>query len=185
MIDRKLIDYLPPILRDISEYKAILDDTEKDALYEKIDLLQKNQFIETSSEIGIKRWEKLLKLNPKGDLSLDERKFIISAKLNERLPYTITVLKERLTEICGSEKNYTIEADFNKYTMKVLVHIPNKNYVNEVSELMRDVIPANIDLLTSTKYNQHFNLAKYNHAELKQYTINQIRNEILHGDKYN
>lgn len=185
MIDRKLIDYLPPILRDITEYKAILNDTEMNNIYDAIDLLIQNQFIDTCTEDGVKRWEKLLRLKPKGNLSLDDRKFTILTKLNERLPYTITVLKERLTEICGSEENYTIETDFNNFYMKVLVRIPNKNHINDVSELLKLVIPANINLMCSIKYNQHYNLAKYSHKELKQYTIYQIRNEILHGNKYN
>lgn len=187
MHERRLIDYLPNILKEIDEYKHILaaGETEIQLLFAAKNDVLKNQFIEDSTEIGVKRWEKMLEINPKNTLTLNERKFTILTKLNEELPYTLITLNNRLLNLCGSEDNYSITINYNDYYIKVLVGLRAKSNFNDIVNLLENIIPANMIIDCIVKYNQHINLAKYTHKELSQYNIMQIKEDVLHGNKYN
>ncbi len=186
MHERRLIDYLPNILKDIKEYEDILNagETEIELLFNAKNEILKNQFIESSTELGIKRWEKMLDITPKGDLSLDERKFTILVKLNEELPYTIPTLHERLLNLCGSTENYSLKISYDEFYIDVMIGLRAKNNFNDVVTLLNNIVPANMIINCIIKYNQHTNLAKYTHKELSTYSILQVREEVLHGNKY-
>lgn len=175
MYERKLIDYLPNVLKEIEEYKAILNDVEITLLWNKIDNALSDQFIDSMGENGVKRWEKILNIIPKGTLTLDERKFTIMTRLNEELPFTYTVLNERLLNLCG-ENNYIIDLQHNKFYIKILIALKAKNNYDDVVSMLNRIIPANMKVECIIKYNQHINLAKYTHKHLSDYTIYQLRN---------
>jgi hypothetical protein len=99
--DRLLIQYLPDVLKDVREYQALMfsEQPEFSALYTQISGLLNNQFVETSDEYGVKRWEKMLKIVPKSTCTLDERKFNILSKFSERLPYTYRIVRRGQLQI--------------------------------------------------------------------------------------
>ena len=162
MYERKLIDYLPNILKEITEYKIIQNDSlqpEVNLAWQCTDKLLLDQFIETMAESGVKRWEKLLNIIPKGTLSLDERKFTIYTKLNENLPFTERMLEERLLNLCG-KNNYSITLKENEYYIKILIGLKARNNYDDVIELVNRIIPCNMKVVCQLKYNQHVSLAK-------------------------
>ena len=61
-METRLISYLPPILQNIEEFKALYgtEDYEIDDLYAALEILLKDQFVHEATENGIKRWEKIL-----------------------------------------------------------------------------------------------------------------------------
>lgn len=186
MYERKLIDYLPNILKKITEYKIIQNDClqpEITLAWQCKDDVLLNQFIESMNEVGVRRWENMLNIIPKGDLSLDERKFTIYTRLNENLPFTYRVLEERLLNLCG-KNNYSITLKENDYYIKILIGLKAKNNYDDVIDLLNRIIPANMKVVCQIKYNQHVSLAKYTYKELSQYTILQLKEEVLHGNKY-
>lgn len=186
MYKRKLIDYLPNVLKEIKEYQIIQNDSlqpEITLAWECTDRLLLDQFIDTMSENAVKRWEKMLKIIPKGNLTLDERKFTIYTRLNENLPYTLRVLEERLFNLCGKD-NYSIELNENEYYIKVLVGLKAKNNYDEVVKFLHRVIPANMLIECIIKYTQHKHLSQYTHKHLSQYTNSQLREGILDGNTY-
>jgi hypothetical protein len=177
MYERKLIEYIPHILRDVKEYKAIITDGEEPEivlLWNAIDNALKDQFIQDATENGISRWEKMLKITPKATANLDERRFTVLSKINEQLPFTITSLKEQLSSLCG-EDGYSVELDSNAYKLKVLIGLEVQSKYNDVVALLKRVVPANLIIEASLKYNQHKYLNSFKHSTISDHTHSEIR----------
>ena len=80
MYHKELIKYIPYMLQDIREYKAILEDGEQekiDILWQNLEDTLNNQFVESANEAGVRRYEKILNISPKTTATLEERKFTI------------------------------------------------------------------------------------------------------------
>ncbi len=176
----ELISYLPDVIRDIREFREICkagDDELAELDIRLADIVSDN-FIETLTESGCERWEAVMHISPKATDSLADRRFRILAQLNEQLPYTFRGLLRQLSALCG-EQGYTVSIDNDNYTLKVLVALEAKNCFDEVARLLERVVPANLIIQLSLKYNRHEVLAAYTHSELSRLTHEQLRNEVL------
>ena len=73
-MERKLIDYLPYVIRDYAEFQGIMgsEQPEIEKAWNTTDDLLNNQFIPTAGNMGLSRWEKILGITPKGTDSLEE-----------------------------------------------------------------------------------------------------------------
>lgn len=180
VLDRTLISYLPPFMREYSQLQAVFaaEQAEVEALWNACETALNDQFVGDATANGVGRWEKILKITAKPSDSLADRKFRILVKLNEQLPYTFTTLKKSLTDICGRD-GYTMALDAAGYSLTVKVNLANKNNFEDVSELLGKVVPANIILRLELLYNQHSELGKFTHARLHGRTHYQLRNEVL------
>ena len=181
MYERTLIDYLPHIIRDVKEYKAIMNDAEQPEMvdsWQAIDDALNDQFIVDSTEYGVSRWEKILGIVPQATLTLDERKFTILARINEQLPFTIRTLEESLKSLCG-KNGYMIQLKANEYILIVKVALVAKQNFNDVQKLLERVVPANMIINLSIIYNTHQVLSVFTHQELSAFTHYELRNEVL------
>lgn len=177
MYKRKLIDYLPTVIRETREYKAILNDgeeTEVISLWDSLDNAFKDQFIQDATEYGISRWEKLLKITPKATANLDERRFTILTKINEQLPFTMANLKEQLRALCGDD-GYSVELDADAYTLNVEIALAAKSMQNDAILLLQRVCPANLVVNVALKYNQYSTIMGFRHNQLSGFTHNEIK----------
>lgn len=184
-MSRLLINYLPEFLREVREYKAILHDAvqpEIDELFRFNERMLNNQFIETSDEYGVSRWEKMLKIVPQATTSLNDRKFAILTRMNEQLPYTMTSLKQRLESLCGKE-GYSVELDANNYKLKVGVALTSRSSFKDVELMLEKVVPANMVLEVTLIYEQHENWTAHTHQQLSAYTHEQLRNGVNNNGK--
>lgn len=175
-----ILKYIPPVIRDYKEYKAIAIalNPELNLLWQAIEDTLNDQFILDATENGIKRRESILKIIPKDTDTLDERKFRLIARENEKLPYTYRALQQRLINLCGAD-GYSLEVNNSTFTIKVRVALTNKSNYDDVSILIDKMAPENMIIDLSLLYNQHSTLAKFTHAQLSAYTQSQIRNEVL------
>lgn len=181
MYNRKLIEYIPPFLRNVKEYNIILENSEQPEMILLWDALNNglnDQFVIDATENGVSRWEKILGIVPKATLTLNERKFTILTKINEQLPFTITTLKEQLKNLCG-EDGYVLTLNGDNYTLDVKVALTAINNFEDVKSLLQRVVPANLVVTLSLKYNQQELLTKYTHEQLQAYTHYDLRNEVL------
>jgi hypothetical protein len=181
MYDRNLIEYLPEFLRSVKEYEAILtlaEQPEMVELWKAEENALNDQFVVDSTEYGVSRWEKILGIVPKATDSLDVRKFSILTRINEQLPFTITTLKEQLKSLCG-EDGYEVNLDASKFILSVKVALTAKSNFDDVNSLLKRVVPANLVVDLSLKYNKNNVLKAYTHGQLESYTHNQLRNEAV------
>lgn len=185
MYERTLIEYLPHIIRDVREYKAIMNDAEQPEMvdvWQSVDDALNDQFILDATENGVSRWEKILGIVPQATLSLDERKFTILTRINEQLPFTLRTLEESLKSLCGAD-GYAVQLKANQYILIVKVALVAKSNYKDVEQLLSRIVPANMIVQLSIIYNTHEVLKDYIHQELKAYTHYQLRNEVLtHGN---
>ena len=173
-MDRKLIDYLPTFSRDFREMKAIMqtEQPEFEMAWENAENLLADQFITTATINGVKRWEKIFELKPKITDTLEERRFAVLSKFNDRPPYTLDALKNILNALCGPE-GYTLNMDYNSYTLSVKLEIGNESNYDTVLNLLETMLPANI-VKRVTMFNTYQMLEGYTYEELEQYTYEQL-----------
>lgn len=178
---RRLIDYLPPVIKDVREYQAIMTDGEQaevSALWDAADAAFNDQFINSATLNGVERWEKILGIKPKGTDILDARKFRILSRLNEQLPYTLPVLKNMLQSLCG-EDGYSVEVQNELYALKVKIALVAKSNFDDVDVLLKRVVPANMIIELQLKYNTWGTLKEFTWGFLKTKTWKEIKDEVL------
>jgi len=178
MIDIK--EYWPPIIREIKEFRKIaeIENPELEKLWQEIESIVDDQFIETATERGIARREKILNVVPFADDTLESRRFRVQSIWNDKLPYTYRVLLERLDSLCGPD-GYVMELNAGEYSLCIKLEITTKRMFDEVVRITRQMVPANIVITVELKYNQHLTLANFTHEQLSQYTHYQLRNEVI------
>lgn len=161
--DRKLIHYLPSFMQEYKEIKEIMkaEQSEIDLLWIAAEGVFADQFIEDATENGVKRWESMLGISPKGTDTLDERKFRILSKLNQELPYTLRKLEQVLTTLCGPD-GYSIELNAAKYNIEVKLGIANHNNYGEVERILKAMIPANLTQVVTLLFNRWENVKNDN-----------------------
>lgn len=179
-MERKLINYLPRFMQEYEETKKVMEteQVEIDTLWTAADNTLNNQFITDATEYGVKRWESMMKISPKGTDTLDERKFRILAELNQQLPYTFRQLEQMLTTMCGAD-GYSMTVKPNEYHIEVKLALINKNNYQDVENILAKVIPANMTQYVQIMYNTNAVVGQFTHENLKAYTYYQVRNEVL------
>lgn len=178
--NRLLIDYLPLYMQEYLEMQRIMDaeQPEFDFLWVACENALSDQFILDATEYGVMRWENMLDITPKDTDTLDERKFRILVRLNQELPYTMTRLKEALTNLCGAD-GFTIDLQPNEYHIEIKLAIGHHSNYQEVVDLLKKMIPANMTQYVKLMYNTHNMINLYRHMDLAAYTHNRIRSEVF------
>ena len=177
---KKLQDYLPPVLLKTYEFPLLFDteQPEIDRLHDAADAVLDAQFISTAGETAIARYEKIFGITPMDTDTLAERRFMVLAKINAQLPFSVRRLRQQLETLCGAD-GYKLELDGDRYTLTVKVALTAKRNQQAVEELLADVVPANMVCTTSLLYNQHSDLTRFTHAQLAALTHFAIREEVL------
>ena len=178
--NRLLIDYLPQYMQEYLEMQNVMgaEQPEFDLLWGACENALSDQFILDATEYGVMRWEDMLNITPKDTESLDERKFRILARMNQELPYTMTKLKEVLTNLCGAD-GFNIDLQPNLYHIEIKLAIGRHSNYQEVVNLLTKMIPANMTQYVKLMYNKNEMVNLYRHMDLSAYTHNQVRNEVL------
>lgn len=87
-LDRKLIDYLPPVLQQTREMQAVMEGEQPavaglwDAWKTVLDAL----FVRYANEQGLARWERMLGIRPRRDRQHGSAAVAVLARLNETAP---------------------------------------------------------------------------------------------------
>lgn len=149
-MDRHLLDYLPPVLKDVLEFQAInnANEPEISAAWDAVTLLLANQFLETADTNGVGVWESELRIHPKDTDSLETRKTRIKAMWNLEKPYTVPWLKNWLSNLCGPTGH---EETISNYTISIQLDynaLPDADSLAaEILDMLLVVRPANMQVL--------------------------------------
>jgi hypothetical protein len=179
-MDRKLIDYLPRILKDVREYKSIMvgEQPEIEDLWDALGAALDDQFIADATEYGIERYEGILSITPKAEDTIEDRRFRIQARFGEQLPYTFRTLKNRLIDLCG-EDGFTLELFNTTYTLKVRIELVVKSQYDSVENLLDRLVPANLVIDLDLRYNLYVDLEGELYSHWEYATYDELRNEVL------
>jgi uncharacterized protein YmfQ (DUF2313 family) len=174
-----LLDSLPQIYHPISDYRAISNVSGKEVcdLYQGVKRILDDNFISTSSEASISKWEKYLKLVPNGTDTLEERRFRILAKLNDYPPYTDQYLVNKLTELCGAG-NFSIKPDYNNYKLEIWFSLASTTNEDTILDVLKSLIPANIELSIMPFRSRYSELSAFTHDTLASYTHAEIETRV-------
>ena len=144
-------------IQETKEFQGISDaeDPEIAELKVKIPTLLDEEFIKTSTEIGISRREKLLYITPKKSDSLEDRRLAVEARWGKRTPITYRKLENILDSMITAEA-YDMTLFNDEYLLQVDLILENYKTVLEIRKMFRKLIPANLDLLAVmvTKLNE-------------------------------
>ena len=139
-MDRNLIEYLPAFLRDFREIKFLTDKEQEQAekLWQALESIWQNQFIETLDEVGCSRWEGILKIHHRGYRSLQERRNAIQSKMAEQRPFTMRTLRRTLTALCG-ENGFDVDLVPQDYALRIRVRVAAETTERDAQGLLRAV----------------------------------------------
>lgn len=155
MEPKRLIDYLPDVLKPFREFQEITgaEQLETDQLRQNIQTVFDNQFISTADADAIVRYEKIYNIVPFAGGTLDDRRFAILVKINSELPYTLRALRNKLDALCG-EDGYTFDLDYGNYTVMVKLELTAKYQFNNIKDTLAEMLPANLLIDLDLRYNQ-------------------------------
>jgi len=174
------MEYIPPALRQVREFAALIEAQEPELqdLWDGASAVLDEQFVETGSQAGLLRWEKLLGIAPKAADTLEMRRFQIMTRLILNTPYTLAQLTQILTALCG-EAGYSLTLEPDIYRLTVHIHMAEKEKYSAVEQLLQKMIPANLALTLSLEYNRHGQYAEGTHEALSAYTHLELREKVI------
>ncbi len=144
-----LVSYLPPFLAEFKEISTALEaeNPEFMLVWNAAERVLQNEFIETADEYGISRFEKLLKIAPQGDDSLEIRRSRVFNKWLSTLPYTVKMLIKKLTALCGGD-DFVIRKKFEQYEIHITTHLRHYSQIEMLKEMLDEMIPANMVIVS-------------------------------------
>jgi len=174
-----LIEYLPEFLRQVGEFKAVTEAEEKftETLFGRLDAALADQFAETAGEYGIRRIERIWGISATSGLTLEERRFTVTARLMEKMPFTMKTLRQMLVKLFG-ENGFILDLNPGRYTLRVLASRDSASGLREADALLKRFCPANLTVILSVRYARHFELSALSHKDLAEKTHFEIRNEV-------
>ena len=173
---KEYIKYLPEFLRDFSEINAIngAENTVLNDEWNRFCNIEKNQWIKTADDEGLKRYESMFGISSGGN-SLEVRRSALLVKYNNDFIYTYYMFINYLNNICG-EGNYDFEVNYGEYSVNINLGLSVKFLYNIVESYSRYIIPANMAINIKLKFNKHITLKHFTHKNLASYTHDSIRN---------
>ena len=151
--DVDLVSYLPPFIAEFREINSTLtaENPEFKIVWEAADRVLKNEFIATADEYGISRFERILKIYPSTEDTLESRRARVQARWFASLPYTWRMLLEKLISICG-ENGFTISKDFLFYKINLEVNLDIFGQAEELERLIEVMTPCNMVFDAQNKF---------------------------------
>lgn len=144
--DVDLVSYLPPFLQTYKEQTATLTaaNPEFSLVWNAVDRVLKNMFIETADEYGISHFEKMLNITPAVEASLELRRTKVKTRWLNKLPYTVNMLNSKLIELYG-EGTFSISA--NGYELSVVLYFQlegQEGQLEDLAQMIAGMVPAGV-----------------------------------------
>ena len=173
--------FLPKVVADSPEFKAlcVAENTEFTSyVWRLLNEMLINQFISTMEECGLAQWEKIFDIVQRLTDTYVDRRFRILTYLKGNRPYTDDKLDELLEELTGAD-GYTITRNYENYSIIVSVSLGVKSQRDAVADLMERIVPKNLLLTVTLKYNRHIDLQRYTHGYMRKWTHKNLREDVL------
>lgn len=151
-MDRKLMDYLPFVVREYAEFQGIMgaEQPEFERVWDAADELLDNQFIDTAAHAGLSKWEGLLGIRPRGTDTITARRIKVKAKLNTILPYTFRALLQKIATISNG-LNFDIWIENGSYLLQLYTEWDKQGQIDSLKTILKEMLPANIAVQSQNK----------------------------------
>lgn len=145
-----LVSYLPPFMQNYKETVATLEAENREfaIIWKATDKVLYNHFISTADEYGISRFEKLLGIFPTRDDTLESRRSRVQTKWFNIIPYTMKVLLQKLTVLCGDTSFILTNNFVEGYTMNLVTDLELYGQVEALEYIINTMIPLNIVVIS-------------------------------------
>ena len=173
-----MLDYLPTVLRDVRDFRCIMGVVQEVLmeLWRQERETENEYYLWTATERGLSRWEAILGLRPRAGSSLEERRQVILVRMSQAIPYCWQTLVALLTTLLGSREAFEIEIEGYRLTVWLSPHV--RRFYQEVWELLRLIVPANLGVEVVSVYNTHGQLSVMTHGAMGGHTHRQLRSDI-------
>lgn len=177
-IDLKV--YLPDVLKDVEELKAIIaaEDPEIEAIWQACEDSMNDQFISEATENGIARREKMLGITPFATDTLDDRRFRLLTRYNENVPYTRKSLENLLASLCGVT-GYQLTIVTASFSVSVKVNLAVKKQEDSIKELLERILPYNMVYTVELLYNTWDKVKPRTWNAVSALTWKELKEEVL------
>lgn len=141
-----LVSYLPPYLQEYNkETVAALqaENPEFVLVWNAVERVLNNEFIESADEYGISRFEKILNILPSTEDTLESRRARVQARWYNVIPYTIRTLISKLVALCG-DSDFTITKEYMQYKIEIFTSLELFGQVDELERIIDNMIPCNM-----------------------------------------
>lgn len=139
----QLMEYLPLYFQNIREFQWIMyaEQPEMDLIYQGIEDYINDQFFNTLTLEGCKRWEQALGIRPSSSQTLEQRRLVIINRANDLPPYTFKAVKGVMEALFGKD-GFILFEDTENYTL-VLRNLTNdRNKWLAAIEMLEKMVPA-------------------------------------------
>ena len=146
-------DLWPPIMQELEEFQKIagIEELYFGQLKQEIENIVDDQFIQTATEKGIARREKMLKVVPFADDTLETRRHRILLKYLDQLPYTYKRLLQYLSSVSS---NFNVALNNDAYELFIQIVLAGYPQRDALADVLGRMIPANLVLKMQTQIPQ-------------------------------
>lgn len=158
-----IIEHLPHFLQEVREYKEIckVEDIELENIQAKMNELLDEVIVNRASMYGLARYEKIYNIKNISD-NIDIRRFNILSKINNRAPFTLKWLDNKLKQLVG-ENNYKINIENYRITISIVYLFGD--VANTLQKDLRELLPANLIIKINLFSNFNLYLASIVHEK--------------------
>lgn len=151
----------PVIIKGIPDIAQIykFNDWQIADLDAAMEQLENNILPDTMSQEMLEKWEKLLKLFPRPDDSLDDRRICVKRKVLERLPYSFRVIQRRIKELC--ENGFVFWISDDRTEIEIVLSLDSERQVEIIEELLENLLPLNVSYQVNNKFSRRINGSVY------------------------
>ena len=164
MVERTvdLWQYLPGFLKKFREMDKLLsaEEPEFQALVHGQLEMMNNMFILTATDVGLKKFEKILHLYPNPDDTIESRRNNVMVHWYSKDVYTLKTLFNRLSMLQGND-NIQIDWDEDDiYLLHIITRLELKGQVDTLAQIIEMMLPANIayESVNRIEFSETFNL---------------------------
>lgn len=146
-VDLKIL--LPDWFQNVMEFNELMksEEIELEDAENSIRSVRNNCYIQTADETTILLYEKRFGIAYQGE-SLEYRRSRIMQRYNTVVPFTVGFLKDRLTELYGSQ-GYEVSVDGKNSLITIKITSDRYGAVNLLYDLLWDILPAHIQIIAS------------------------------------
>lgn len=159
-VDLKML--LPEWFKDILEFNRLLEaeELELEEVENSIQAVRNNCFIQTADENTILLYEKRFGITYQYGETLEYRKSRILQRYNTVVPFSIGFLRNRLTELYGSD-GYVLTVNSKTCILTIKVTSDRYGAVNLLYDLLWDIIPAHIEIIANQQVTNYISSNVY------------------------